>query len=189
MKSSARTRSPARLGGLIEKREVGLDLPRRVGPLHLDRDALAVRQRRPVHLPDRGGGDGGRLELREELLDRKPEVLADHPLDVLVRERPHVVLQGLQLEHDVGRDDVGPRREQLAELDEGRAELVQHLAEVLAALGGRALRRETLLSGQQVGQPVGLEEVAEPVLDRHLGDFRHAPEIAGRRAGHGLSVA
>ena len=34
----------------------------------------------------------------------------------------------------------GPRREQLAELDEGRAELVEHLAQVLAALRTVGLR-------------------------------------------------
>ena len=67
------------------------------------------------------------------------EVFADHALDVRVRERPDVVLEAAQLGDDVRRDDVGPRREQLAELDEGRAELVEHLAQVLAALGRRAL--------------------------------------------------
>ena len=81
-----------------------------------------------MHLADRGGGDRGRVELGEELLDREAEVFADHALDVLVREGTHVVLERLELDQDVRRDDVGPRREQLAELDEGRAELVEHLA-------------------------------------------------------------
>ena len=115
-------------GGLVEEREVGLDLARGVRPLHLDRDAPAVRKRRPVHLADRRGRDRGRIELGEELLDREAEVFADHALDVLVREGTHVVLERLELDQDVRRDDVGPRREQLAELDEGRAELVEQLA-------------------------------------------------------------
>ena len=42
---------------LVHQREVGLDLPRRVRPLHLDDDAPAVRQRRAVHLPDRRRGE------------------------------------------------------------------------------------------------------------------------------------
>ena len=63
------------------------------------------------------------------------ELLADRALDVRERERAHVVLQAAQLGDDVGRDDVRPRREQLPELDERRAELVEHLAQVPAARG------------------------------------------------------
>ena len=175
--------------GLVEKREVGLDLARRVRPLHLDGDAVPVRERRPVHLADRGGRDRGRIEVGEELLDRETEVLADHALDVLVRERPHVVLERLELDQDVRRDDVGPRREQLAELDEGRPELVEQLAQVLAALRGRSLRRELRPPRQQVGQAVGLEEVAEPVPDGHLRNLGEAPEVPRGGTRHAFSVA
>ena len=42
-----------------------------------------------------------------------------------------------------GGHDVGPRREQLAELDERRPELVEHLAQPAAAVGDR-LRRPLL---------------------------------------------
>ena len=125
---------------LVHEREVGLDLPRRVRPLHLDGDAAAVRQRRAMHLPDRRCRDRLRVELGEQPLDRLAELLLDRPLDVRVRERPHVVLQAAQLGDDVRRHDVRPRREQLAELDERRAELVEHLAQVPAArraLGSR----------------------------------------------------
>ena len=38
---------------LVEEREVGLDLPRGVRPLHLHGDALPVRQDSAVHLADR----------------------------------------------------------------------------------------------------------------------------------------
>ena len=89
-------------------------VPRRVRPLDLDRHAMAVRQRRPVHLADRRRCNGGRLELGEQLLDRELEILVDDALDVLVRERADVVLERLQLEQDVRRDDVRPRREELA---------------------------------------------------------------------------
>ena len=81
-----------------------------------------------MDLADRGRGDRSRVELGEELLDAQLELLADNALDVVVRDRADVVLELLQLDHDVGRDDVGAGREELAELDEGRAELVEHLA-------------------------------------------------------------
>ena len=48
-----------------------------------------------------------------------------HPFRV--RDGRDVVLERLELEDDVGRDDVRARREELAELDEGRPELIEHL--------------------------------------------------------------
>src|SRR5207249_2195050 len=82
---------------------------RRVRPLHLDRDSVPVRKRCPVDLADRRGGDRRLLELGEELGDRELEILLDHALDVLVRERADVVLECLQLEQDVRRNDGGAR--------------------------------------------------------------------------------
>src|SRR5688572_7058060 len=43
---------------LVEELDVRFDLPRRVGPLHLDDYALSVRQDGPVHLSDRRGSYG-----------------------------------------------------------------------------------------------------------------------------------
>ena len=155
--------------GLVHQREVGLDLARRVRPLHLDGDALAVRQRRAMHLADRCRRQRLLVELGEQALDRLAELLANRPLDVRERERAHVVLQAAQLGDDVGRHDVGPRREQLAELDERRAELVEHLAQVPAArrsLDGRVLRS------------AAVDRIAEAVPDRDLGDLAQATEVA-----------
>ena len=86
-----------------------------------------------MHLADRRGGERLLVELEEQPLDRLAELLLDHALDLRERERPHVVLEAAQLGDDVRRDDVGARREQLAELDERRPELVEHLAQVAAA--------------------------------------------------------
>ena len=136
MKSSARTRSFAIRGRLVQQREVGLDLARRARALHLDRDAVAVREHGAVHLADRGGRHRRLLELEEEPLDRLVELLLDRLLRQLERERADVVLEAAQLGDDVRRQDVRPHREQLAELDERRPELVEHLAQAPAALGG-----------------------------------------------------
>ena len=169
---------------LVEEPEVGLDLLRRAGPLHLDGDDVPVREHRAVHLADRGGGDRLGVELDEEALDRLAQVLLDHALDLLVRERAHVVLEAAQLGDDVRREDVRPHREQLAELDEGRAELVEQLAEVLAALRRRAVddpRAVPSTSREEVGQPVALEEVAEAVPDGDLGDLGQPAEVTRLR--------
>src|SRR4051794_55910 len=175
---------------LVQQREIGLDLARRARALHLDGDALPGRQRRTVHLADRRGRDGRAVELEEEPVDGVAELLFENALDVLERHRPHVVLQTAQLDDDVRRHDVGARRQQLAELDERRPELVEHLAQVLAARGARGAflqhvrRALRLVTGDQVGETVRLEEVAETVPDGDLCDLREAAEITRRRGGH-----
>ena len=93
---------------LVQQREVGLDLPRRRRPLHLHRDAPAVRQHGRVHLADRRGGDRPFRELEEQALDRLPQLLADDVLDIRERKRADLVLELAQLDDDVRRDDVGP---------------------------------------------------------------------------------
>ena len=120
--------------GLVEQRQVGFDLTRRVRALHLDDDLVAVRERRAVHLTDRGGGNRLLVEADERLLDRQAELFLDHDPNLREGERADVVLEAAQLGDDVRRDDIGTRGEQLAELDERRPELVEHLAEVPAAL-------------------------------------------------------
>ena len=108
------------------------------GPLHLHRDAAAVREHGAVHLADRCGGHRLLLELDEEPRDRLVQVLEDDPLDVRVRERRDVVLEAAELGDDLGRDDVRPRREELPELHERRPELVEHLAQVTPAARPRS---------------------------------------------------
>ena len=178
--------------GLVEEAEVGFDLLGRAGALDLDRDDMAVREHGSVHLADRRGGQRLAVELEEEALDREAEVFEDDALDLFVRERAHVVLEAAQLGDDVRRQDVWTHREQLAELDEGRAELVEELAEMLAALGCAALEelRPVPAARDQVGQPVPLEEVAEAVPDRDLGDLRQPAEVPllGRRLRHDVKV-
>ena len=168
---------------LVEETEVGLDLLRRARSLHLDGDDVAVREHRTVDLADRGRGQRLAVEFEEETLDRLAELLADDALDLFVRERAHVVLEPAQLGDDVRRQHVGPHREELAELDEGRAELVEELAEVLAALRRRAVDdpRAVPAAREKVGQLVALEEVAEAVPDGDLGDLRQPAEVARLR--------
>src|SRR6266540_5509386 len=176
--------------GLVEQREVGLDLPRGARTLHLDRDRLAVRQRRSMYLPDRGCSDRYGIELEKRTFQRKAEVALDDLLDLLERERPHVVLQRAQLDDDVGRNDVGTRREELAELHERRAELVEHLAQVDAPLvRGDGLARRALTPWEEIGQLVLLEEVPEAVAHCDLRDLGQPPEVPLRRpCRHGVSV-
>ena len=171
-------------GGLVEQGDVVLDLIRCVRPLHLDDDLIAVRQHRAVHLADRRRRDRRLAELEERLLERQSQLLLDHLAHLRERERRHVVLEAAELGDDVRGDDIRPRREQLAELDERRTELVEHLAQVPSTLGagsGLGARLDPRGPRQHVGELVPLEEVAEAVPDRDLGDLGETADLA--RAG------
>ena len=121
------------LADLAQQRDVGLDLTPRVGTLHLHGHRAAGVQLGQVHLADRGGRHRHRVEGGEQVADLAVQLLADHLLHLLVGEGRDRVLQQAQLADDLGRHQVGADREQLAELDEGRAQLVEHLAQVPAA--------------------------------------------------------
>ena len=105
------------------------------------------------------------------------ELLADHALDVRVRERLDVVLEAAELGDDVGRHDVRPGREQLPELDERRPELVEHLAQVAAAQRSASRRRRV--------RAAAVEHEPEAVAHRDLGDLAQAADARGLRAGRG----
>ena len=139
---------------LVEQGEVRLDLPGRARALHLHGDAAAVGENGLVHLADGGGGDRLLDELDEQPLDRLAQLLQDHLLDLRERERADVVLELSQLDDDVRRDDVRPRGEELTELHERRAELVERLPQAPTALRRRVSVGRDLLPRQQVGQLV-----------------------------------
>src|SRR5436189_135276 len=80
---------------LVEEREVGLDLPRRVRPLNFHHDAPSIREDGSVHLADGRGRERGLLELEEQTLDGQTQILLDHALDVRERDRAHVVVRAI----------------------------------------------------------------------------------------------
>src|SRR5207247_10735455 len=86
-----------------------------------------------MNLADRRSRERLLVELEEGLLEREPELLLNHVANLRERERPDVVLEPPQLGDDVGRHHVGAGREQLPELDEGGAELIEQLAPAAAA--------------------------------------------------------
>ena len=117
------------LGGLIEQREVRLDLRRGRGPLHLHGDLAPVGQHGPVHLPDRRGCHRHDVELEECPLHGEVKVGLEDVANLVEANRARRVLKAAQLGDDVWRHDVRAGREQLPELHERRPELVEHLAQ------------------------------------------------------------
>jgi hypothetical protein len=118
----------------VEGVDIDLKAPLDAGAQHLDGHAPPGRAHGGgMHLRDGGGGDG-RLDLREQRVDRRAELGLDAGARGLHREGRQLVLQHPQLAGDVAADDVGAGAEDLAEFHIGRAERGQR------AGNGRRLR-------------------------------------------------
>ena len=123
--------------------------------------APPVVRDRAVDLADRGGGERLLLELREGVAERLAELLREQLLDLLERQRRHVVAQrGERLLEllALGLRDRGEvdGREHLADLHRRAA----HLAELLDELAGG---RGGALAGRGVGVLGGAQRLAARV--------------------------
>ena len=107
--------------GEMEGVEVVSEGPFDAGAKHLDRDLFAGRADTClVHLRDRGRRD--RIgEVREDIVDFDLELAFDHPARDVGGEGVELVLQVLQLLGQFFAHDIGAGREDLPELDVGRA--------------------------------------------------------------------
>ncbi|MCY1528890.1 hypothetical protein D9M68_640120 [compost metagenome] len=156
--------------------QVGADHRLEVRADHLDHHFLAAAQLRGVYLGDRGGGQRLAVEAREQAGDLGAELFLDQRHRVLGIERRHLVLEEGQLVGDVRRQQVAAGRQQLAELDEDRPEVLQRQAQAFAArqvqLPARqpAPGQQEARGGQPPGQRQGEQQVVEAVADDHALD-------------------
>ena len=118
-----------RLGDVGEDLQFLQHLFADVGPLHFDHHFASIPQNRAMHLAERCRSHRRRLECGEHLRNFGPQLLLHDPLDVGEGEWLDAVLQRLQRDDVLRRDDVGTRREDLAELDVGRPHLLERLGE------------------------------------------------------------
>ncbi len=105
-------------------REVAGEALLHAGAQHLDGDGtrpLRGRDRGAVNLRDRGRRDRF-AEVHKHRLDLGAEGGLDDGDRGLAAHRRHPVLQALELEGDLGPDDVGPGRQELPHLDVGGPE-------------------------------------------------------------------
>ena len=128
----------ARLGALdqlghpVEEVEVALEGQLDGRPQHLDRDLAAVGGDGEMDLGDRGGGDRRVVEAGEQRVDRLAELGLDGAPRLGAGEGRQVVLQLRQVGGDLFAQKIGAGRQRLAELDEGRAHLLQRRRQPLA---------------------------------------------------------
>jgi hypothetical protein len=124
-----------------------------------------------VRLPDRRGRQRRRLEPGEHGVGRRAELGGQQRLDAGRIGGRDVILEPGQLGDDIGREQVGPGREHLAELDEHAAGLVQRDPQVP---GGRA---RFIGAGSPAAQVA-----AQPVPGGDPGDLQVPPGPAGALA-------
>src|SRR5882672_9780073 len=152
---------------LAQQLQIELDLLDDARPSHLHDDLATVLQEGCMDLGDRRARQGLLVD-RGEVLE--PDVLLDHLPQRRERKRLNVVDELAELvDVDVWKQ-VRARREELAQLDEGRTKLLERLAERDRALAGCGLPADdTYLAqdAQEVGAPRDLRHL-ERALDLAL---------------------
>ena len=175
-----------------EDAQVGLDLRLDARPPHLEHHRCPVDEGRAVHLRDRRRAEGRAVEVEEHIGRRGADRLLDDRQQLVERDRRRAAVQLRELRGPLGRQEVVAGREHLPELDEGRAELLERLAQTLLRLELRAACRRAPLQDlpgpfQHRGDADPADEVAETVPDEDQADLVQARQIAHRterRCGH-----
>ena len=117
--------------------EVAAEARRDIGPKHFDGNqlTLAVPQHlAAMHLRDRGRGHR-RSQARKGLRHRAFQRCRNNGLGLLLRERRQAVLQAFEIARHHDADHVGPRGEELSELEIGRPQPCQRARQPRAGSG------------------------------------------------------
>ncbi len=165
-----------------QQAQVGFDHLADAGAADLQHHRAAVVQGGPVGLGERRGRHRGFVQPGEDLMRRRAKVVFQLLADLRIRQGRYRVLQLGELGDPVRREQVDAGGQDLAEFDEGRAEVFHRPAH--ADRGGHA---QDLLGVVPVQQPAGAFEhvsqadpahqVAEAVADQDRGDFLQAPQV------------
>ncbi len=167
-----RLRVPLGEGGQgAQQLQVERDLLLDPRPPHLDDDLAARPEERAVDLRDRGARKRLLVEPGEGV---QADVLVDDPASLRERERRHVVHQLAQLLDVDVRQEVRTGGEQLTELHEGRAELLEREPERPGALASRRLAADDADLAEHAQQPAAARDTA---------DLERAPELQPHRLG------
>ena len=161
------------LGDVLQRVQVGDDLLADARALHLDGHLRPVAQAGAVHLPQRGGGQRLRVEVRERLGHAHAQLGRDDALHLGVRERGHVVLEPGQRLHVRLGQEVGAGGQELSELDVGGPQPLQVVGQLAGhrCRGRRRPGEAAALLAQDVFHPGVADQVGAAVLDQESADF------------------
>ena len=144
---------------LRDQPQVGLHARPDAGALHLQHDIAPIVQSGAVNLRDRGGGKRRLVQPRERGFRRLAKRLLQRGAYHRELQRRRLAVQLLKFGYPRRRQQIAARRQNLAELDEGRPEFLQRepgphrqaqIASGFAVVGFTARQSEP---GQQYAQP------------------------------------
>lgn len=185
--------APARRDGETpQDLEVALDLLDHSGPSHIHDDLGPVVEARRVGLADRRRSDRRRVEGREEILERPPQLGLDDRADRREGLRRHLVLELRQLARVVGWEEVGARRGDLAGLHCGRAQVLERHPQVLGArVGPRPARvaEEPAMERHEALEADDPHDVTEAMPKEDTRDLPSAVPPLPRRGRDGVPHA
>jgi hypothetical protein len=133
-------------------------------------------ERRPVYLRDRSGRQRLCIELGEDIVDAVPQLFLDRAFRNAWLEGRHRILQQRELGYRIGREQVGPSTQCLAELDERRTKFLERKPETNGTIGLRmAVMPEggeySTASCQVWPQVQRIDDIHEPELDEDADDL------------------
>ena len=172
---------------VLEDVEVGLDDLVDPRSADLEGDHSASGECRAMDLRDRGGGERLGLDRPEDLRRRPAEFLGEDRLDLGERERLDVVAELRQLGRVGFGEEVGAGAEDLAELHEGRPEVLADHPEPPRAVLGRDLVAERR-AFERADEAVEVErgdDVAIAVADQARQDLAVSGKVA--EVAHGFA--
>lgn len=144
------------------------------GAAHLHDHLGPVEQSGRVDLPDRGRGERRRVEAREDFFDRSSELLDDDVPNDLGRDRRRLVLKMRELAEVLGGQKIGAGRENLAELNERRAQLAEGHPQAERrpfVADGHAVADQPSGKRQEPLQTDDAHDETQAVAHQHLGNL------------------
>ena len=163
-----------------EDLQVGINGALDVRALHLDHYILAAGQQRFIYLRDGGGGDGCGVEGGEPFLDWGFQLRFDARFGNFPRRGRHHILEFFQFADINQGDEVRAGAQNLAEFDEGRAELLEGQTHVRC---GSEMWLHRLAAQQATRQREGgqqtqlVHDAAESVPDQDVYNLLIALEV------------
>ena len=168
------------------------DLRLDAGAADLQDHSRPVRKFRPVHLCDRGRREGFAFEVVKHLEGRAAERLLDLRQELVERDRRHLAVQFGEFGGPRRRQQVFPRREHLAEFDEGRPEFLERKPDALLRFKmsdfARFAPMQDLAGALEQRDDAGAtHDIAQPMPDQDRADLAQAwqvPDRAGDAPDH-----
>lgn len=137
-----------------------------------------------MHLRDRGGADGHRIDMGKEALERAAQPQLDLGADFRERHRRQAVLQGQQIDRGLFAHQIGAGGERLAQLDRRRTDRTEG-AGIIGGLGHARAQPRDAEQAADLGRGLrcGLQPLERAMTRKDTAPFEEAEDMR-TRGGH-----